>query len=100
MMLRTAGLLFCLVLVGSATACRKRVTNEQCDALLDRFAELVVRERFPDAGSDVVQAERSRERTEAKGDDAFKSCTSEVQPDEHACAMKAASSEALLKCLE
>jgi hypothetical protein len=89
-------LLACAALVG----CRKKATQKQCDELLDRFAELVVKERFPDAGPDQIAAERTRERSEAKGDDAFKNCTSEVQTDEHACAMKAATSEAMIKCLE
>ncbi len=80
--------------------CKKKVSQKQCDEILDRFAELVVKERFPDAGADQIAAERARERSEAKGDDAFKNCTSEVQTNEHDCAMKAASSEALIKCLE
>jgi len=89
-----------VLLLVLATSCKKKVSSKQCDELLDHYAELVVRERFPDAGPDVVAAERTRERTEAKGDDAFKNCTSEVQLDEHACAMKATSPEALVKCLE
>lgn len=89
-----------LAMFGSATACRKKVSQKQCDELLDRFAELVVKERMPDAGAEALAAERTRERGEAKSDDAFKNCTSEVQADEHACAMKAQTSEALIKCLE
>lgn len=83
-----------------ASGCRKKVSAKQCDELLERFSELVVKERFPDAGPEVVTAERARERNEAKSDDAFKNCTSEVQAEEHACAMKAPSPEALIKCLE
>jgi len=89
-----------LATFGSTTSCRKKVSQKQCDELLDRFSEMVVKERMPDAGAETLAAERARERSEAKGDDAFKNCTSEVQVDEHACAMKAASSEALIKCLE
>ncbi len=85
---------------GSTASCRKKVSQKQCDELLDRFSELVVKERMPDAGAEQLAAERVRERGEAKNDDAFKNCTSEVQADEHACAIKAASSEALIKCLE
>ena len=70
------------------------------DELLDRFSDLVVTERVPDAGPELLAAERTRERGEAKSDDAFKNCTSGVQENEHACAMKATSSEALIKCLE
>lgn len=84
----------------SSFACTKKVTAKQCDELLDHFAELVVTERFPDAGPELIAAERARERAEAKADAAFKNCPSEVQVAEHECAMKATSSEALIKCLE
>ncbi len=95
-------LMLALIVVATfgTTSCRKKVSAKQCDELLERFAELVVKERFADAGPEVVAAERARERAEAKSDDAFKNCTSEVQNDEHACALKATSSEALIKCLE
>jgi hypothetical protein len=89
-----------LAMAGSEMSCKRKVSQKQCDELLDRFSTLVVKERFPDAGADVLAAEQTRERGEAKSDDAFKNCTSEVQADEHACAMKAATSEALIKCLE
>jgi hypothetical protein len=81
------------------SGCKRKVSQQQCDELIDRFAELVVKEHFPDAGPDVVAAEKIRERAEAKGDE-LRNCTSEVQANEHACAMKAKSSEALIKCLE
>jgi hypothetical protein len=80
--------------------CKRKITQAQCDQLLDHFAELVVTERFADAGPDVVAAERVRERQEAKRADEFKNCTSEVQANEHDCAMKAQSSDGLIKCLE
>jgi hypothetical protein len=92
-------LLVSLVGLGSMASCKRKVSEKQCDELLDRFAELVVKERFPDAGPEVVSAERQRERSEAKSDE-LRNCTSEVQIDEHRCAMNAKSSEALLKCLE
>ena len=88
-----------LAALGNATSCKRKVSEKQCDELLDRFAEMVVKERFADAGAEVIAAERVRERSEAKGDE-LRNCTSEVQAGEHACAMKAKSSEALIKCLE
>lgn len=95
---RSAGVaLLGLALLGG---CKKKISQEQCDQLLDHFAELVVKERYPDAGADVVQTERTRERQEAKSANEFKNCTSEVQFPEHECAMKAQSSDALIKCLE
>lgn len=84
----------------SSAACKKKVTSKQCDEILERFAELVVKERFPDAGPETIAAERARERQEAKAADELKNCASEVQAEEYACAMKAETSEALIKCLE
>lgn len=83
----------------SVGACKGKVSQPQCDALIDHFAEVVVKEHFPDAGATTIEAERARERTEAKGD-VLHNCTSEVQPSEHACAMKATTSEGVIKCLE
>jgi hypothetical protein len=80
--------------------CKKKVTQEQCDQLIDHFAELVVKERYADAGPEAIAAERARERQEAKHANEFKNCTSEVQANEHDCAMKAQSSDGLIKCLE
>lgn len=80
--------------------CRKKISQAECERMLDHFAELVVKERFGDAGAELIATERAREQKEAKHADEFKNCTSEVQADEHACAMKAETSDALIKCLE
>lgn len=97
MMRRILVLAVCTALVGG---CKKKIDQAQCDELIDHFAELVVKERFPDAGADAVKAERTRERQEATHADEFKNCRSEVQANEHECAMRAQSSDALIKCLE
>jgi hypothetical protein len=85
--------------VGGA-GCKAKATSGQCDALLDRYAQLVVVEKYPDASSTQIEAERTRERTEARADDAFKNCSSEVSRIELECAMRATSADAVLKCLE
>lgn len=94
----------CAILLGAAVAvlpsCRPKVTAAQCDALVDRYAQLVVTEKMPDAGADTIKAEQERERGEARGDDAFKNCTSEVSRTEFDCAMRAPTADALEKCLE
>ncbi len=77
-------------------SCKKKASAAQCEELLDRYTQLAVKERGGDAGAEAVAAERQ----EARGHDAFKNCTSEVQLDEHACAMKATTSAAMLKCLD
>ncbi len=97
---RSAALGFLALLVLPGAGCKERVTRTQCDELLGRFAELVVKEKLPDAGPDTVRAEQKREREEAARDDSFKNCTTELRLEEYRCAMAAKTAEALLKCLE
>jgi hypothetical protein len=93
-----------LLLAGSACAvlagCKAKATTSECGTLIDRYATLVVTETFPDAGPDRIKKEQERERTEARGDDAFKNCSSEVSRAELDCAMRATTSTAFEKCLE
>ncbi len=83
-----------------AAGCRPRASASQCDLLLDRYARLVVSEKFPDASGDQIRVEQDRERNEARADDAFKNCSSEVSKAEFDCAMRAPSADGLEKCLE
>jgi hypothetical protein len=84
----------------TVAACKPKASGAQCDQLLERYAALVVTERFADAGPEQIKAEREREKSEARGDDAFKNCSSEVSQTEFDCAMHAASADAVEKCLE
>ena len=91
---------FGLAAAVGAGACKHRVTQADCDAILDHYAELVVREREPDASLEQLATERTREKTEARGDDAFKNCTAEIQRADLDCALRASSPDAVEKCLE
>ena len=90
---------FALVVTGSLS-CKERIDRAQCDALLSRFAELVVREKLPTAEPSVVKTEQAREREEAARDDNFKNCTTELRAEEYRCAMAAKTADGLIKCLE
>jgi hypothetical protein len=81
-------------------ACRKNVTPAQCDTLVARYAELVVREKMPSASLEQIRAEQKRVREESAGDENFRSCATEVRASEYQCAMSAESSSAIEKCLE
>jgi hypothetical protein len=98
-LIRTALLAAC-VTVAMLPACKPKITSAQCDTLVDRYAQLVVTEKLPDAGAETIKAEQERERGEARGDDSFKNCTSEVSRAEFDCAMHAATADAIEKCLE
>jgi hypothetical protein len=87
-------------LASLGAGCKKKVTQPQCEELLDRYATLVVKERFKDAPPEKVKAEQVRERDEARSDDDFKNCTSELSTEDYACAMAATTADALEKCLE
>lgn len=89
-----------LVLLACLSGCRQKISPSQCNQMLDHFADLVVKERFADAGAETLEAERARERRDAKTADEFKNCPTQVQANEHDCAMKAETSDALIKCLE
>ena len=84
----------------AVAGCKQKATPAQCDQLLSRYASLVVQEKYPDAGAERIKAEQDREINEARGDDAFKNCSSEVSRAELDCAMKAPTADALEKCLE
>lgn len=86
-------------LVGLA-GCRAKATPSQCDQLLERYAMLVVTEKYKDASAEDIQREQQKEKSEARSDDAFKNCSSEVSQPELQCAMKAATADAFEKCLE
>jgi hypothetical protein len=95
------GLLAAAALVcASAGGCRAKASATQCDQLLERYAQLVVTEKLPDASAEQLRSERDREKSEARADDAFKNCSSEVSQAEFDCAMRAASANAFEKCLE
>jgi hypothetical protein len=87
-------------MVVCAAGCRPRVSAGQCDKLLARYAQLIVIERFPDASAEQIRLEQNHEKDEARADDAFRNCSSEVSAAEFDCAMRARTAEAFQKCLE
>jgi hypothetical protein len=86
--------------LGATAACKPKATAPQCEQLVDRYATLVVTEKLPDASAAEIQAEQQREKSEARGDDSFKNCSSEVSQAEFECAMSAKTADAFEKCLE
>ncbi len=89
-----------LVVAVGASGCKKKVTQAQCEELLDRYAMLVVRAKLKDAPPELLKTEQARERDEARNDDDFKNCTAELSTEDYACAMKAETADAVEKCLE
>ncbi len=86
------------VLGSSAAGCKKKVTQTQCNELLDRYASLLMQSKPKDAAPDDLTEEKIRE--EARNDDDFRNCTTELSTEDYACAMKAGTADDLVKCLE
>ena len=89
-----------LAAAAACLCCKPKATATQCDQLLDRYAMLVVTAKLPDASAGTIELEREREKAEARGDDAFKNCSSQVSQTEFDCAMHAPNADAFEKCLE
>jgi len=81
-------------------SCKPKVSGAQCEQLLDRYAQLIVTEAHPDASASEVEAARQDAKSEARSDDAFKNCSSEVSQAEFDCAMRSPNADAFEKCLE
>lgn len=81
-------------------ACRKVATQQQCDAIVDRYVELSVRAAAPDAGAADMAAAKAKVREVAEADEDFRSCATHVEVAQYDCAMKAQTPEAIEKCLE
>ncbi len=86
----------CALCICVESACRRVATQPQCDAIVDRYVDLVARQQ--DAG-DLAQA-KAHVREVAEADEDFRSCTTHVEVAQYECAMKAMTPEALEKCLE
>lgn len=89
-----------LLPVLALVACRKVATQQQCDAIVDRYVDLSVRAEAPDAGPAELSAIKAKVRQMAEADEDFRSCTTHVEVGQYECAMKAATPEAIEKCLE
>lgn len=79
--------------------CRKPVTEQECNELLDRYVELLVRSDRPGTSSSEIVKMQAEARTKAKTDPAFVHCTSEVSRSQFDCAMQAANADVLEQCL-
>jgi hypothetical protein len=97
---RNATAALMLLALVAHSGCREKVSAAQCEALVDRYAELVVLDKMPDAPQELVRQEQKLVRDQASADEGFRNCTTEVGPKEFACAMAAKTPDAIEKCLE
>jgi hypothetical protein len=89
-------------LIASMAACKSppaTATVAQCDALLDRYTELALRESVPDASRDLVAAQKAQVREMAAASSVLTACPGHVTEAQRACAMAASTPDAFEACL-
>jgi hypothetical protein len=83
----------------TASACGKRPSHQECDALLDHYVELLVSSDRPGTNAAELQKLQTQARDKAKDDPEFMDCSERVSRRELDCAMSAPSADLLEQCL-
>jgi hypothetical protein len=101
MIAKNAGRTCCVAVAACVLgACGRHATLAECTALLDRYVELLVRERDPQADEPEIARQKDATRKKAARDASFASCPNEVSARAAACAMGAPNVDEFEKCLE
>ncbi len=89
-------------IVASLAACKSPPANAsvaECDALLDRYTELALRESVPDASADLVDAQKAQVREMAAASSVLTACPGHITQAQRTCAMSASTPDAFEACL-
>jgi hypothetical protein len=97
---RVAGAIVLAIVAASLGACSRHATTAECEALLDRYVELLVREQDPKAADTEIARQKEVTRAKAENDASFTSCPREVSAKGARCAMSAVNVDEFEKCLE
>lgn len=81
------------------SGCGKPLDQAECDALLERYTELLVRSDRPDTTEAELLKLKAAARARAAEDRAFKQCSSRVSRRAFECAMAADHVDRLEQCL-
>jgi hypothetical protein len=91
-----------LVLFAILAGCRRPgppVTREECDRLLDRYADMLLHGREPPFPPDEITRRRAAIREAASRDPAFATCTRDLTREEMDCALRAFNPDEIERCL-
>jgi hypothetical protein len=95
--MRRAWLALGLGLVSSG--CGKKLEVKECDALLDHYVELLLRDDRPGASAGELLRLQQEARKKAERDPAFRACSDRVSRRGFDCAMAAQDANRLEQCL-
>jgi hypothetical protein len=88
-------LLACLLITG----CNQRLDPKECDALLDHYVELLLRDDRPKSSAGEIMRVQQDARRHAQRDPAFRECRERVSRRSFDCAMSADDANRLEQCL-
>ena len=89
-----------LILLGVLLcSCGKRLETKECDALLDHYVELLLRDDRPKSSAGEVMRVQQEARRRAGRDPAFRECRERVSRRSFDCAMDAQDANRLEQCL-
>lgn len=82
------------------SGCSRRATKAECDAVLDHYVEMLVREQNPEFGVDALRSQTEIARARAAADPTFSDCPRQIRITDVRCALEAPNVDSLEKCLE
>jgi hypothetical protein len=88
-----------LMLLVLQPGCGKRLEASECEALLDHYVEILLRDDRPGSSAAEILRLQQDARRKAARDPAFKECQSRVSRSSFDCAMQAHDSRLLEMCL-
>ncbi len=90
-----------LILVAGvlASACAEPLTTDECNALLERYTDLLVRSERPDVNPEELLRLRREARARAAAGREFAKCSTKVSRRQWDCAMSANAVDDLERCL-
>lgn len=93
----------CIVITAAllASSCSKRVSEQECELLLDHYTEHLLRNENPHVAPHTIARKQAEARSLAKSDESFEfhSCSDSVSREQFECAIIAPSIDAIEKCL-
>lgn len=81
--------------------CQKPLETDECERLLDRYTELLLRNENPEVTAQVIAVKQTEARALAKSEPAFEwvRCADAVSRVQFDCAMRAGSVDDVERCL-
>lgn len=80
-------------------ACKKPISRDECDQLLDHYVELLLKADRPEVRAEELLRLQHEARTKAAQDPAFSHCPEEVSRAQFHCAMQAKNPDRLEQCM-